>query len=198
MGRPKKCVVCNEVIIDNEQSVPYKGRFAHKKCFDIAIKALHGDKIKKIQETTSKKKGQKIKPLAELKNSLSEEEYVEKKRYYDYLRSLIGEQELSTKIYVLTDEYVKRYSFSYKEMHQTLIYLKEIIEKDLVGDVVGIIPYYYDEAKRYYDSINKISEANDNADFSSLYHEKTVVIRPAKRKIKQIDIGSIGESEEEN
>ena len=48
MARQKKCVICNELIVD-EEGVPYKGRFAHQKCFNNAIKTLQQDKSKQIQ-----------------------------------------------------------------------------------------------------------------------------------------------------
>ena len=72
-----------------------------------------------------------------------------------------------------------------------MVYLHEIIEKDLTGDVVGIIPYYYSEAMQYYDSINKVLELNEGVDVSNMYKEKTIRVQPKKRKVKQIDIESI-------
>lgn len=192
MARQRKCVICNELIVD-EQGVPYKGRYAHQKCFNIAMKTLQKDKNKQIDKIAEKKKvGRKARPRAELKEALSEEEYEKKQQYYKYLRQLIEENELSAKVYALTEDYIKRYEFTYESMYQTLVYLHEIVEKDLTGDVVGIIPYYHSEAMQYYESINKVAELNKNIDISNMYKEKTIVIQPRKRKIKQIDIESIG------
>jgi hypothetical protein len=192
MARQRKCVICNELIVD-EQGVPYKERYAHQKCFNIAMKTLQKDKNKQIDKVAEKKKvGRKAKPKVELKEALSEEDYKEKQQYYQYLRQMIEENELSAKVYALTEDYIKRYAFTYKSMYQTLVYLHEIIEKDLTGDVVGIIPYYHSEAMQYYDSINKVAEFNENVDISNMYKEKTIVIQPKRRKIKQIDIESIG------
>lgn len=188
----KKCIICGEPITD-EQGVPYKGRYAHSKCFNIAIKALQKDKTDKIKESTQKKKtGRKARPKAELKEAMSEEEYEKKQNYYKYLRSIVEENELSVKTYALTEDYIKRYSFTYDSILQTLIYLHEIKEKDLTGNIVGLIPYYHTEAQRYYDSINKVAELNKDKNISDMYHEKTIIIQPKKRKIKQIDIKSIG------
>lgn len=191
MTQLNKCCICNELITD-EQSVPYKGRYAHQKCFNIAIKTLQKDNSKQIDKVAEKKKrGRKPKPQAELKEALSEEEYEKKQQYYKYLRSIVEEQELSAKVYALTEDYIKRYSFTYETMYQTLVYLHEIIEKDLTGDIVGIIPYYYSEAMQYYDSINKVLELNEGVDVSNMYKEKTIRVQPKKRKVKQIDIESI-------
>ncbi len=192
MARQRKCVICNELIVD-EQGVPYKGRYAHQKCFNIAMKTLQKDKNKQIDKIAEKKKvGRKARPKAELKEALSEEEYEKKQQYYKYLRQLIEENELSAKVYALTEDYIKRYEFTYESMYQTLVYLHEIVEKELTGDVVGIIPYYYSEAMQYYESINKVAELNKDIDVSNMYKEKTIVIQPRKRKIKQIDVESIG------
>ena len=187
----RKCVICNEIL--DEQGVQYKGRYAHQKCFNIAMKTLQKEKNKEIDKVAEKKKvGRKAKPKAELKEALSEEEYRKKQQYYNYLRGLIDGQELSAKIYALTEDYIERYKFTYESMYKTLVYLHEIIEKELTGDVVGIIPYYHSEAAQYYESINKVAELNKDIDISKMYKEKTILIQPQKKKIKQIDIESIG------
>lgn len=192
MARQKKCVICNELIVD-EEGVPYKGRFAHQKCFNNAIKTLQQDKSKQIDKVAEKKKvGRKARPKAELKEALSEEEYEKKQKYYKYLRQIVGNDELSAKTYALTEDYIRRYEFTYETMQQTLVYLHEIIEKDLVGDVVGLIPYYYSEAMQYYDAISKVVELNEGIDISQMYKEKTIIVQPKRRRIKQIDIESIG------
>ena len=192
MARQKKCIICNELIVD-EQGVPYKGRYAHQKCFNIAIKTLQKDKSEQIDKVAEKKKvGRKAKPKAELKEALSEEEYEKKQQYYKYLRELVNENELSAKIYALTEDYIKRYEFTYESMYKTLVYLHEIIEKDLTGDVIGIVPYYHTEAMQYYESVDKLEEHNESMDISNMYKEKTIIVQPKRRKIKQIDIQSIG------
>lgn len=192
MAARRKCVICNEPIVD-EDGVPYKGRYAHKKCFNIAIKTLQKDKNEQIDKVATKKKvGRKARPQAELKEALSEEEYAKKQQYYKYLRSLIEGEELSTKVYALTEDYIKRYGFTYESMYKTLVYLHEIIEKDLTGDVIGIIPYYHTEAMQYYESVDKLEEHNESMDIANMYKEKTIIVQPKRRKIKQIDIQSIG------
>lgn len=194
----RKCTICGEWIEDNTQSIPYKGKYAHTLCFNTALKVIKKDKDDKLKEKAETKKRAKAapKPKAELKDAVSEEEYAEKKQYYQYLRELIND-ELSAKVYALTDQYISRYSFTFKEMYQTLVYLHEIVEKDLVGDIVGLIPYYYDQAQHYYKDLEKVSESNKNIDISKMYKGKVVVIQPKKRIIPQIDIGSIGKEDED-
>ncbi|MDO5764999.1 MAG: hypothetical protein Q4P84_04800 [Elusimicrobiales bacterium] len=193
MARQKVCVCCGEKIGADEVPIPYKGRYAHQKCFNVAVKVIQMGKSEKLEEKAKEKKksGQKVKPKAELKDALSEDEYQEKKQYYDYLRKLIGEDQLPAKVYALSEDYIKRYGFSFEFMYQTLVYLNEIIEKELTGDVVGLIPYYYTEAEKYYNSIKAVEDAVKDQDISQMYHERVIQVQPKKRKIKQIDIGSI-------
>ena len=191
----RKCIICGEWIENNSQSIPYKGKWSHEKCFQIAVKAIKKDKDEKLAEKTKPKAKPAPKPKAELKDAVSEEEYAEKKQYYQYLRELIND-ELSAKVYALSDQYVSRYNFTFKEMYQTLVYLHEIVEKELVGDIVGLIPFYLSEAQNYFKSIEQVEEVNKSIDISKMYKEKVVRIQPKKRIIKQINIEDIGKGEE--
>ena len=185
----KKCVICGEEIVD-EQFVPYKSRYAHQRCFNIAMKTLQTDKSEKLQQKNKKKNTPK--PKAELKDCLSEEEYKQKTQFYDYVRSLTENGQLSAKIYVLTENYIKNYNFTFIGMYQTLVYLKEYTQHELKGDVVGIIPYYYDETQQFFNSMKQIEENNQNVNINSLYKTKIVTIpKHKKRTDKQIDISKI-------
>ena len=196
MAAKHKCALCNTYIDNPSDEVPYKSRFVHKTCFNASLKAIKKDKDEKLAEKSkSKAKTKSVpKPKAELKDAISEEDYAEKKQYYQYLRSLIDD-ELSAKVYALSDQYISRYGFTFKEMYQTLVYLHEVVEKELVGDVVGLIPYYLTEAQMYYKSIEQVEIINKDIDVSKMYKEKVVRIQPKKKTIKQIDIESIGKEE---
>ena len=197
MAVKHKCALCNTYIDNPSDEVPYKNRFVHRTCMNASLKAIKKDKDEKLAQKAKESKRRKStpKPRAELKDAVSEEEYADKKQYYQYLRELINE-ELSAKVYALSDQYVSRYNFTFKEMYQTLVYLHEIIEKELVGEVVGLIPYYFTEAQNYFKSIEQVEEANKDIDISKMYKEKVIRIQPKKRIVKQIDIESIGKGEE--
>lgn len=198
MAGKRKCICCGEYIGTDEESVPYKNRHAHIKCFQISLKTMQKEKTQQLSDKANEKKAKtksSPKPKAELKDAVSEEGYAEKKQYYQYLRSLIH-GEMSAKIYALSDQYISRYDFTFKNMYQTLVYLNEILEKELNGDIVGLIPYYYTEAEKYYESIASIEENNKNIDTSTMYQEKIIYIQPKIRKNKQIDISSIGKEED--
>lgn len=186
-----RCVICDGFLGADEPLIPYKGRKVHEKCFELATKITKKNKDDELAEKAEKKKkGVKAKPKAELKDAMSEEEYQQKKQYYTYLRGLLTE-EPSSKVYALTEDYIRRYSFSYEGMYKTLVYLNEIIEKELEGDIVGILPYYYNEADNYYEQIDRINEANKDVDVKGMYSPVTVKIIPRKRKSRLIDIESV-------
>lgn len=153
------------------------------------MKTLQTDKSEKLQKKS--KKPSTVKPKAELKDCLSEEEYKQKIQLFDYIRSLTTDNQLSAKIYVLTENYIKNYSFTYIGMYQTLVYLHEYTEHELKGDIVGIIPYYYDEAQRFLKSIDAVVESNKGIDINNMYKKKIVTVKPVKRTAHQINIEDI-------
>ncbi len=194
MGRPKKCLICGKSILDPNDMMPYKDRYVHKDCFNIGIKAITMNKQDALSEAVqSKEKKQKkekvVTPKIEkLQDAVSEEEYEQKKKYYTYLKTLIGD-EVSSKIYAVTKKQMDMYGFTYGQMYQTLVYLNEILEKDLKGDVIGLIPYYYKDATKYYEDIERIKKKNIN--MTGMYEKKIVYIAPKIKKNKLLDIDSI-------
>lgn len=195
----RKCVVCGQFIENNNESVPYKNRYAHIDCFNNMMKLAAKDKKNEIKEKTkeSKNKISKKKPQVELKEALSEEEYKLKKSYYDTLRRLTGTFKLEAKTYKVSEDYIKKYDFTFEGMEQTLRYYYEFLEHEPEGDCIGIIPYYYDKAIAFFKECEEIKNANKNVDRNSLkdmYKVRTVKIQPKTNKALMIDISKIGES----
>lgn len=193
----KKCLLCGEPILPTEQFVPYKGRSVHQHCFNATIKQIGQEKKSvlnvKAEEKAKNKKNTSIKSLEKIKGDLSEEEYAKKKQYYDYLESLLKDKQLTVKQFALSERLIEKYKFTFEGMYQTLVYLNEILEKDLIGDIVGIIPYYYNEAESFNEELEQIEKNNKKIDLRKLYPEKIIYIKPQKRKIKQLDMEGIGE-----
>ena len=187
----RKCVVCGEEII-GESGVPYKGRYSHQKCFEIAIKTLQKDKTEKLQK--SNKKTSNSKPKAELKEAVTEEEYRQKTQLYNYLRSITENNQLNSKVYPIIEGYIKRYGYTFLSIYNTLVYLNEYTDKVLTGDIVGIVPYYHDEAQAYFESIKKIETNNEAYNLDEMYKEKVIQVPINKKRsysVKQIDISKI-------
>lgn len=192
-GRKRVCVLCGLTIEDNNDSVPYKKRYAHTACFRAAAKAIHVDKEEKVKKKEAEKKIKPpSKPKAELKDALSDEEYVQKNLYYDYIRKTTGIAELPVKVYALTDNYIKKYDFTFQGMYATLTYMHDILEKQFGEDIVGLIPYYYTEAQAHYKTVKAVGDRNKDINTKGMYKHKTVYIDTKKKKIKQLDITTIG------
>lgn len=192
-GRKRVCVLCGLTIEDNNDSVPYKKRYAHTACFRAAAKAIHVDKEEKVKKKEAEKKIKPAsKPKAELKDALSDEEYVQKNLYYDYIRKTTGIAELPVKVYALTDNYIKKYEFTFQGMYATLTYMHDILKKQFGEDIIGLIPYYYTEAQAHYKTVKAVGDRNKDINTKGMYKHKTVYIDTKKKKIKQLDITTIG------
>ena len=64
------------------------------------------------------------------------------------------------------------------------------------SDIVGFIPYYIDEALRYFKESEQVSKYNKtilkNLNHSDLYKSKTIKIKPQTPEFDEIDITKIG------
>ena len=189
MARTCKCCICEEPIGESEEKTKIKNRYAHIRCFNVHMTTLTHEKEKELKQSSTDKKEKKKTPSPErkdIKQPLSEEEYKSKQGYYQKLRQLLDTEDIPTKIYAITEQIMKKYdSYTFEGMLQTLIYL-ELKEKTLQGDIVGIIPFYYEEAQKYFKELKTVEENNCNANVSTMYKEKVVVIKPKQRKIKQL------------
>ena len=197
----KKCLLCGKSILPAEDFVPYKGRYAHQTCFNKEVKNLSQDKKRVLQAQAEAKKKKPRKKTSSsnitspniLKDNMSEEEYQEKKKYYDYLKEILVDEKLTVKQFAVSEKYIQRYKFTFEGMYHTLVYLNEILEKELVGDIVGIIPYYYNEAEQFLNDVKRLDEIAKDTDWSQMYTRKTIKIKPQKRKVKLMDIENIGD-----
>ena len=195
-----KCVLCGQLISDKDlaTAVPYKGRKAHLSCFNTTMKTLKKENDSLLEEKAkeAKKRSNSPKPKVELKGAMSEEEYAEKKAYYDYLKQLVV-GDLQSKTYALTESYIAKYGFTWQGLYNTLVYLNEIKQMDLKGDVVGLLPYIYSEAQEYMDSVKAVSDSNKGIDVSQMYQHQTIQIKPRPRRLKLLDIESVGGGDNE-
>lgn len=191
-----KCPVCGQPVLSDE-AVPLKNRYLHQKCFNSQMKAI-GDSNRRQSAEKAKKKTSKAKPLAELKEGMSEEEYQEKKRYYDKLKKLRNNDVLDVKDYKVSEDYLKKYSATWLDLYLTLCYIFDVKQRPVQGDCVGLIPFYFSEALRYYKELKSLEEYGDslnNNKVSDLYKTQIIRIRPKNKSKSQIDISVIGGEE---
>lgn len=182
----RKCVICGEIIGDDD-FVPYKNRYAHTRCFNVEMKVLSSEKSKEVKKSAEKKatKTKTSKPKAETKDYTSEEDYQKKKSFYDKLRSLFDD-DMPKEVYPIVDRLITRYGYSFEGMEDTLEYMC-LKEMELSGNIVGLIPFYYGEAEKYFKELDRISNEASKVDYEDMYKERVIRIKPKKRVVKQLD-----------
>lgn len=198
MGNQRICPLCGKPIEETDESVPYKNRVAHRRCFQnlasVAQKQRKADSKDRKAEQKEKTKAQRKEKTKESRVVLevSEEEYKEKKAVLEYLERLSG-QPATAKVYQLLKNFSSKYRFSYQGMLETLEYYYEVLDNPPKGDCIGIIPYYYDEARKYMEKFQGYQHVNDNVtahDLSGMYKETIVKIKH-KEPEGLIDLSSL-------
>lgn len=191
-----KCNLCGDWISKGQESMDFKGHKVHVTCFNLSLKQTAKKKSEKVKNKSEDKRVSQctVKPKIELKDPLSEEDYQEKKAYYEYIRRMIDDSVIPAKIYAMTESIMKKYDVSFKVMLSTLIYMREIAELELGNSAekhIGYIPYNLDDAKNFYESVKQVEESNKGIDTTTMYQEKVIHILPKKRVVKQINIEEI-------
>ena len=198
----KKCLICGQPIDDKTQkAVPYKGRYAHKTCFNNLMKITVQKKQEEIEE--KKQIGKTKKPATPIiiQDYKTEEEFQEQNRYYEVLKSVLNVERLPARIYKISEDYVKKYGFTFRGMENSIRYFFLIKQNEVEGDGIGIIPYIYDEAQQYFAETEEIN--NQNADIikrgDKLYRTRVIKIKPNYDNTSQlIDINNLWGDEDAN
>ena len=150
---------------------------------------------KKPKSTKVVQKNTKKAPQKEVKTGLTEEEYQEKKQLCDFIREKT-KADITIKIYKLIDDYIKKYKVTYKDIYETLYWYYSIESNEVKGDMIGIFPYVYNEAKNAMDNIRGAQKncQEKMSEMISMYPEKVLKLPDIENRIiDQIDISKIGE-----
>ena len=168
----RKCVICGEWIEDNNDSIPYKNRYAHKKCMDVIVKSTlmkketNANRRKKTKEKNEQSVVKKPKQPTVLKEGMSEEEFKQKKQFFDLLKMI------------------------------SLRYVFYVLEKEDVSrtEPLRIVPQYYNDAFKFYENMKIVEQNNqDTMESQELIKVKQHITYKKKRpRINLIDIEKIG------
>lgn len=204
MAFKRKCKYCGEFILDENDAIEYKNGYVHSKCFSVALKVVQEKRVENVVQK-SRKASPKTESVKIPKRGLTEEEHEQKTAYFNYIREQLN-GELPAKVFAVTEKYIEQYKdkagtqWSYPNMQLTLKYCKEILQKELTDDCVGLIRFYYDEAVEFYEHLSKL-KANVASSMSNINSSPTnlVKINPrAKKNVKQINIEEIGVNDYED
>lgn len=199
--RRKRCPICGELIDDDQKAIPYGQRFIHEGCFKNMSTLVTGKKQSdgkvreaehKHREQARKKEKQEAQRHPQITIEVTEEEYKEKKETLAYLEQRTG-QPSNAKVYQVLKNYCTKYGFTYQGILDTLQYYCEVLEKPLTGDGVGIIPYYYGEARVYMERFKANQHINDSITPQQLrdMYKETVITIKRKKPEGLIDISSL-------
>lgn len=128
-----KCPICNEVFDANKE--PYvmvsTRRYAHESCF-----------------LTSQEKEDKLKR--------------DKQTLEDYIKELFGYTNIPEKVNRQIKKYIKENNYSYSGIYKTLKYWFEVKKGDIekANGGIGIVPFTYDDAYRYWRGVWEARERN--------------------------------------
>lgn len=147
-----KCVYCQQLFDrDREPTVAVSTkRYAHKKCYD----QIEGQKTQEERDY----------------------ELLEK-----YLMELFNTNYVSARIKKQIKEYKEEYNYTISGMYKALVWWYDIQHSDITkaNDGIGIIPYIYDQAYKYYYKLWLAETANSLEEITNYNHI-----------IKEVEIGS--------
>lgn len=151
-----KCFYCGKTFdLNQEEGVKVNSRrYAHKYC----VEAQGENALKELKD---------------------------KDEFYQYCSQVLGKDYNYIKTSKLVEKYRADYGFTYSGMRRTLQYHYEVKKnKYKEGDSVGIIPYVYEEAKKYYRDIWLINQRNE-ATILEHYEPKTDIVTIKSPVIKK-------------
>ena len=154
-----KCLYCGKLIDrENEQFIKVKNRYAHFSCYESKYK----------EEQKEKEERKKL-------TDLIKELYAPDKPNWDLITAQIKKY--------------KGEGMTYMGMYYTLTFFFVIEKNDIrKGKGVGIIPYKYETARKYYERSNNIyTKAAKAQDIKVKQTENIITITQTKPKKKLID-----------
>ena len=158
-----KCPACQVFFYrDEEQNVFVKNRYWHVKCY----------------EEYKEKQDQSLKSIEELEK---------------YICDLFGIDYVNARIKKQIKDMVEQYHFTYSGIHGTLRYWYEVKQNsiDKANGGIGIVPYVYEDASKYYETIFYAQQLNKDLHGDSfISKEKDIVIKSPKihKKMKIVDL----------
>lgn len=164
MAKLPKCPYCGKDIQPNEPKKPYKGKHYHTVCYKKYCAEIY---VQNNNNTDSKQV------------------------LYDYICQLFGIKELSPFLTAQLLKFEKDYSMTYDGMWFSLKYYFEILgNKPDIKKGIGIVPYVYDEAKKFYQKLLTLKERNAHSQTTEAIKVR-ITPQATNRPKKQIDIDKL-------
>lgn len=144
MAQKVKCPYCGERF-DKEIGVKKSNRYYHPECFEKERR----EKLDKKKQQAKKKEDQ----------SCEDPEVLARKELIDYIDNLYGRHRLNPMLFKQIKS-MREEGYTYQGMKLTLWYFHELKNNPVLEDSgIGIIPYIYEETKRWYIKAKNASDS---------------------------------------
>lgn len=175
--KPKvKCPFCGiEFRREEEEYINVKNRYWHKKCYEKYLIKIEEEEKQKLE-------------LQQKKDSL-----------YKYICLLFGQEKVSIKIAKQINKLISEYNFTYSGIEKSLKYFYEVKNNSIAkaNDSIMIVPWIYEDAKKYYYNLFMTHLKNNNIEIKKENNTIYSISKPqAKNLIKIIDLDNIIEGDE--
>lgn len=127
------------------------------------------------------------------------EEYADKVKLENYILKLFNLTYIEPRIQKQIQKYVEENHYTYSGIQRTLEYFYEVKGNDIAkaNGGIGIVPYAYQNAFRYYKDLWEAQQRNDNKDVTLFIPQiKEIVIPNPEKKVKKRSIFSFLDEEE--
>lgn len=145
-----KCLYCGEKFDRlKEPNVKIGRRYAHKSCYE-----------------------------AQDEQTLKQDK--DKHDFFEYIKELYGEDYNYISISKQAENYIKQYDFTYSGMLKSLKWFYEVkgSSKEGSNGRIGIIPYIYNDAKKYYYNLYLAQQRNKDVEGYRLEIKEVVIASP--------------------
>ena len=177
---PVKCVYCGQMFDAN--AVPFQKiserRYIHEECYEKYVKQQEEKKEELKQEAAKKRREEKEKREA-AKSPEKKKEDEDKKILFDYINELYGTEFVSPWIQRQISDYMEKYHYTYSGIYKTLVYFFQEEGHEVNANTgIAIVPWVYDEARKYYYAIYKAQQYNINKDITQYIPKKRDIVIP--------------------
>ena len=162
-----KCLYCGEKFDRlKEPNVKIGRRYAHKSCYEF-----------QDAETLQRQK--------------------DEHDFFEYIKQIYGEDYNYVQIHKQAEKYIEQYNFTYSGMLKSLKWFYEVKRnnKESANGRIGIIPYIYEDAKKYYYNLYLAQQRNKDVKEYRL-EVKEIVIASPRMYIAPPKLFDLGEEEE--
>lgn len=128
-------------------------------------------------------------------------ELTEQEKLERYIMKLFNIDYVNQRIKRQINDYIKQYNYSYSGIRKSLVYWYEVKGNsiDKANGGIGIVPYIYQDAYRYYYALWEAKQKNSNKDIESYKSKEIVIHIPApQRNIKKRKLFTFLDEEEGN